>query len=218
MSELNVINPLIFKAHQRLVFIGDSITDANRTGADAPFGNGYVSMVRAFLIARYPELNLTVINKGVGGNTVRHLAQRWERDVIAERPHWLAVMIGINDVWRHFTSTPGEAVPIDEYQRVLRGLLQRAREATRANLILLTPYMIEPTKSNPMRQLMDVYGRVVDLIGREFGAVMVRTQDAWDRVLASTPPTFWSQDKIHPTPAGHAVIANALLNAVNFRL
>ncbi|MCC7209206.1 MAG: SGNH/GDSL hydrolase family protein [Anaerolineae bacterium] len=209
---------MLFERHQRILFIGDSITDSDRAGAFKPYGNGYVSMVRSFMLARHPDYNLTFINKGVGGDTVRHLAARWERDVVAERPDWLSVMIGINDVWRHFAYNVAEAVPLDEYQARLRALLQRAREATGAKIILMQPYMIEPNQGNPMRQLMDVYGSQMELIANEFSAPLVRTQAAFDAVLANTPANFWSSDQIHPGGPGHAVIALAFLSTVGFAL
>ena len=117
---------MIFSANQRIVFIGDSITDCGRRDDAAPFGRGYVSMVRNLLGARYPELHLTVLNRGVSGNTVRDLAARWEHDVIDERPDWLSVEIGINDVWRTFRpGREGDAVPLAEYEATLRRLLSR---------------------------------------------------------------------------------------------
>src|SRR5882724_7395995 len=77
---------LLFEAHQKIVFIGDSITDCGRRDEAAPYGNGYVSLVRNLLLARYPEQQLTIVNKGIGGNTTRDLAARWKKDVILEQP------------------------------------------------------------------------------------------------------------------------------------
>ena len=95
---------LVFGPQQKIVLIGDSITDCGRRNEPfAPYGAGYVKFVRALLLARYPELGLEVVNRGIGGNTVRDLARRWDEDVIAEQPDWLSVKIGINDVWRTMT-------------------------------------------------------------------------------------------------------------------
>ena len=71
---------------QKIVFIGDSITDCDRRRGRAPYGDGYVNIVRNLLLARYPAYKLTVVNRGIGGDTTRNLAARWERDVIAEQP------------------------------------------------------------------------------------------------------------------------------------
>ena len=68
---------MLFERGQKVVFIGDSITDSGRRDASAPYGNGYVSLVRAFVLGRYPELGLTFENRGIGGDTVRHLDARW---------------------------------------------------------------------------------------------------------------------------------------------
>ncbi len=209
---------MLFETKQKIVFIGDSITDADRSGAAAPYGNGYVSMVRNFLIARYPERGVTVVNKGIGGNTVRDLAKRWEQDVIAEKPDWLAVCIGINDVWRHFGGNAGEAVPLDEYQSTLRRLLKRAQEATAARLMLMEPYVIQADRSDSMRRLMDIYGQTVGLLAGEFRAILVHTQAAFDAVLVHTPSSSWAEDYIHPNSPGHAIIALAVLRAIEFVL
>jgi lysophospholipase L1-like esterase len=175
-------------------------------------------MVRNFLVARYPELNLVIVNKGVGGNTIRDLDHRWEQDVIAERPTWLSVCIGINDVWRHFDGNSKETVPLDEYLATLRRLLKRAQDATGAQLILAEPYMIEKDPNNLMRRLMDLYGQSVDSMATEFKAKLVRTQAAFDAALASTSPADWASDHIHPNAAGHAVIALEFLRTLGFAL
>jgi lysophospholipase L1-like esterase len=209
---------VIFEARQKVLFIGDSITDCGRRDAAVPYGNGYMNLVRCFVIARYPELGLTFENRGVGGDTVRHLDDRWRRDVIEERPDWLSVKIGINDVWRTFGVNAHEAVPIDEYERTYRRLLQQAVDETGCRLIIAEPYVIEPDRSDPMRQHMDQYGRVARALATEFKAVNVRTQEAFDVALESTSPADWADDRVHPNLSGHAVIAQAFLRAIDFDL
>lgn len=209
---------MIFEKGQKIVFIGGSITDCDRQSTSKPYGWGYVSMVRNLLIARYPELGLTFVNKGVNTNTVRDLAKRWDQDVIAEKPHWLSVMIGINDVWRHFAGDVHEAVPLDEFQSTLRSLLKRAQETTTTKLILMTPYVIEADRTKPMRQLMDVYGATMSSMSDDFGALVVNTQAAFDAVLQHTKPRDWADDQIHPVPPGHGVLALAFLRTVKFEL
>ncbi|HET7770566.1 MAG TPA: GDSL-type esterase/lipase family protein [Chloroflexota bacterium] len=141
---------LIFGPDQKLLFIGDSITDCGRRGdaegkgPHVPYGNGYVHLIRALLLARYGELGLEIVNRGISGNTVRDLDRRWEDDVIAEQPDWLSVKIGINDVWRLIANRMDAHVPLDEYEATLRRLLDRTKAATKARLILMEPYVIAP--------------------------------------------------------------------------
>ncbi|HEY0003020.1 MAG TPA: SGNH/GDSL hydrolase family protein [Actinoplanes sp.] len=206
---------MIFTANQRIVFIGDSITDCGRRDVAAPYGDGYVDLIRSFVTASHPELGLTWVNKGIGGDTVRNLAARWEADAIGTEPDWLSVMIGINDIWRAFGDRPAEAVPIDEYTTTLRSLLRTAVDRTGCRLIVAEPYIIEPDRTDPQREQTDRYCLVAREIAAEFDALNVRTQDAFDEVLRSTKPADWADDRIHPNRPGHAVIAQAFLRALN---
>ncbi len=209
---------MLFQANQKILFIGDSITDCDRMGASAPYGNGYVSMIRNFLVARYPDLALNIVNKGVGGNTIRDLDKRWEKDVVAEKPDWLSVCIGINDVWRQFAGDVTEAVRLDEYRDTLYRLIKRAHEATGARIILAEPYMIESNRNDSMRRLMEVYAATMGGLAPGFNAVVVHTQAAFDDAFAHTSADFWSTDHIHPNSPGHAVITLAFLRAFGFTL
>lgn len=208
---------MIVQAKQKILFIGDSITESGRQGS-SPYGFGYVSMVYNFMVARYPEANFSFVNKGIGGNTIRDLDKRWEQDVIAEKPDWLSVMIGINDVWGLFGNKDVSPVPIAEFQATTRRLLQRVKAATKAQIILAEPYMIETDHNNPMRQMMDIYGKTLAGMAPEFNARVVHTQAAWDTVLAHSTPSFWATDHIHPNVPGHAVIAQAFLRVLEFSL
>jgi lysophospholipase L1-like esterase len=210
-----------FPACSHLVMIGDSVTDCGRArpvgagGADA-LGDGYVAQINALLSATDPARAIRITNMGVSGNTVRDLAARWETDVLARKPDWLSVMIGINDVWRHFNAArQAEAVPPDEFGRTYGALLARTRPLLQG-LVLLTPYYLEPRKSDPMRRRMDEYGGIVGRLAAAHGAILVDTQAAFDRVLAHLPSSALSADRVHPNRIGHMILARAFLEAVGF--
>lgn len=206
---------MIFETGQRIVFIGDSITDCGRRDDAAPFGDGYMNLVRAFVTAAHPALGLTWVNRGISGDTVRDLAARWQPDALDMQPSWLSVMIGINDIWRaHTPGRSSEAVPLPEYTSTLRDLLGQAVSATGCRLILADPYFIEPDPAQPQRADTDRYCAVVASLVAEFDAVHVPTQAAFDRVLAHTTPADWADDQVHPNLPGHAVIARAYLDAL----
>ena len=185
---------VIFSPGQKLLFIGDSITDCvRRREPHAPFGNGYVHLARAFLLARYPALGLEIVNRGIGGNTVRDLAARWEDDVIAQQPDWLSIKIGINDVWRTVAGRHQEAVLLDEYERSYRHLLADTRRRTAARLILMEPYVVAPPVSGDpaagglsleevQRLYPDLRQRGVDS-GPEFDACLAHFRAQMDRYV-----------------------------------
>jgi len=206
----------VFRSGQTILFIGDSITDAFRTlPGSAPYGNGYVSMVRDFMTALHPELELRYVNRGVGGDTVTDLAARWSEDVIAERPDWISVCIGINDVWTRITSMTSTAADAGSYEALLGNLLRDAVESLRpAGLVLIDPYVIEPDPEDVFRAAMAPYLDAVRRLAERFSAIHVRTQEAFDAALVHRPSGFWAEDRIHPEGPGHAVIALAFLRAV----
>lgn len=206
----------------KVVFIGDSITDAGRVqpvaeGLFDPLGKGYVTQIEALLLGTYPGAGIRVVNVGTSGNTVRDLASRWEQDVIKLKPDWLSVMIGINDVWRQFDlpRMPETHVPLEEYERTLTGLVEKTRPLVKG-LVLMTPFHIENLKEDAMRKRMTQYGDVVRKLAPKVGAVLVDTQAAFDEVLAHMHSSALAWDRVHPNQGGHMVIARAWLKAVGY--
>lgn len=208
--------------NSKLVMIGDSITDAGRAqpageGLFDALGRGYVSLVDALLGAAYPDLGVRVVNMGTSGNTVRDLEARWESDVLDKKPDWLSVMIGANDVWRQFDS-PRQTeshVLLPEYEQTLDRLLARTLP-TVGNVVLMTPFYIEPNRADAMRARIDEYGAAVRRLSVRHGTLFVDTQAAFDTVLTAYYPATLAWDRVHPNQTGHMVIARAFLEAVEF--
>lgn len=208
---------------QKLVLIGDSITDAGRAqpvgeGLGDPLGRGFVTQVESLLGVTYPERGIRVVNVGTSGNTVRDLKARWERDVLALEPDWLAVFIGVNDVWRQFDlpRMPEAHVPLREYERTLDELVRLTRPKL-AGLVLMTPFFIESSRRDAMRRRMDAYGAVVKKLAKRHDAVLVDVQAAFDRLLQHQHSSALAWDRVHPTQTGHMVIARAFLNAIGYK-
>lgn len=211
---------MIFERDDRLVLIGDSITDCGRgrpagEGLFDPYGSGYVNMVKAHLDAHYPETPVRVINKGDSGNTVRELKGRWQEDVLDLKPDWLSIMIGINDVWRQFDSPKMTEIHVDlaEYEATLEELISLAKPGLKG-LILVTPYLIEPNRDDAMRARMDAYGAVIKSLAERHEAVLVDAQAGFDRMLEHMHPMAIAWDRVHPNTSGHAQIAKCFLEAV----
>jgi len=209
---------------QKLVMIGDSITDAGRAqpiaeGLFDPLGRGYVTMVDALIHAAYPELKIRLINVGTSGNTVRDLKARWQRDVIDLKPDWVSVMIGTNDVWRQF-DLPKQTeahVYLEEYERTLGELVEKTLPALKGGMILLTPFYIEPHRGDAMRATMDRYGATVRAMAAKHKTVFVDTQAAFDAVLEHCYPASLGWDRVHPSQTGHMILARAFLKALGFQ-
>ncbi|KQO15328.1 SGNH/GDSL hydrolase family protein [Paenibacillus sp. Leaf72] len=208
---------------QKLLFIGDSITDCDRNkqngeGLFGALGRGYVAQVDALLQAVYPELGIRVVNMGTGGHTVRDLKARWQEDVTDKKPDVLSIMIGINDVWRQY-DTPFITewhVYIEEYEQTLRELVALAKPVAGSGIVLMTPFFLESNEQDAMRRTMDEYGAVVRRIADETGCLFIDTQAAFNKVLAHLYSATLAWDRVHPTAAGHMVLARAFLQAMDF--
>ena len=207
----------------RLVFIGDSITDCGRIrpigeGAfDDALGNGYVSLIDAALASNYPDCEITIINMGVSGNTVHDLKYRWASDVLALKPDWLSVLVGINDVWQQISRPEfiGHHNSAHEFAHILDELIQQVRPGLQG-LILMTPYYLETNLDDPIRVMMDHYGELVAEVAAAQDAILVDTQSNFDRILKWTNPLELALDRIHLNLAGHMILARVFLQQINF--
>lgn len=213
---------MLFSANDKLLMIGDSITDCERKrpvgeGRNDSYGKGYVSLVHSMLHAWHPELAIRTINMGISGNTVRDLKARWESDVIGLKPDWVSIMIGINDVWRQFDQPliPETHVREEEYAQTLEELVARTKPHVKG-IVLMAPFYIEANPEDPMRKTMDVYGGIVKRIAEEHGTVFIDTQAAWTTVLEHTYPAALAWDRVHPNQTGHMVLARAFLQGTGF--
>lgn len=213
---------MLIQPKSKLVMIGDSITDCGRgypigTAANNGLGDGYVSLVDSLLPVSYPDLQVRVMNLGIGGNTVIDLQMRWESDVTALEPDWLSVMIGINDVWRQFDSVqrPEQVISLEKYATTLEKLISKTRP-TLKGLIMMTPYYLEPDRSDPMRAMMDAYGKIVYQLAVKYHAIFVDTQAAMDMAMQDIHPLALAQDRVHLNQAGHMFLARAFLSSVGY--
>src|SRR5947209_11767374 len=82
------------------LFQGDSITDGNRTRNNDwnhVMGHGYQYIIASKLWYDFPKKGLHFFNRGVSGNKVTDLAERWQQDTLDIKPDVLSILIGIND-------------------------------------------------------------------------------------------------------------------------
>lgn len=205
----------------KLLMIGDSITDCGRAGMPAEggdnLGRGYVQLVDALLGAVYPDLKIRVANAGISGNRARDLAERWQRDVLDQKPDWLSIMIGANDVWRQFDRfrQPEMHVLPEEYEQTVGDLVAKTRPALKG-MVMMSPFFLDPDAEEPMRRRMDQYGQIIRKIASSHDAIFVDTQAAFNTVLRHLHTFALSGDRVHPNQVGHMVLARAFLNALGF--
>ncbi|WP_315094193.1 SGNH/GDSL hydrolase family protein [uncultured Cellulomonas sp.] len=193
----------------RILLTGDSVTDWGRDRSDpTSLGHGYAGIVAALAGARRPDLELTFLNRGVGGDTSGMLRARWDEDALALEPTVVSVLIGINDTWRRYDH--GTPTSTAEYEDNLRAVLDGVER-----LVLIEPFLL-PVRADQgtWREDLDPRIAVVRRLAAERRAVLVPADGLFAAAAARTGPETWAFDGVHPTPAGHGLLAEAWLDAV----
>lgn len=196
-----------------VLFQGDSITDSgrDRSSADAnttrALGTGYPLLAAAAVLAAHPDRALKFYNRGISGNKVPDLQARWRVDAIALQPDVLSILIGVNDFWH--TIDLGYAGTVEDYERQYTALLAETRQALpRTHLIVLEPFVLRVgAVTDRWFPEFDRRRAAAARVAAQARATFVPLQAAFDRRTRTSPPAYWAADGVHPTPAGHAVIA-----------
>ncbi|MEV6625132.1 GDSL-type esterase/lipase family protein [Amycolatopsis sp. NPDC051106] len=212
-----------------VMFTGDSITDLWRPPGEDRCG--YPLLVAGSWCFEHPECPVTWLNTGRAGDKVMDLEARWQADVVDVRPDVVSILVGANDMGWHTLDPRGRVVSADEfaagYDRLLVPLASLGTE-----LILVEPFLL-PVKGvvekvlhladgdrlvridegvrEGWREDLDAKIRVVRELAGEYGAQLLAA-DSMFRELGD--PGRWSDDGIHPTSAGHGVLAEAWLRLV----
>ena len=211
----------IINENDIVLFQGDSITDWGRDKNKSmpndfgALGSGYVLLTAADMLREYASKNLKIYNKGVSGNKVFQLAERWDTDTIAIKPNVLSIMVGVNDYWHTITS--GYKGTLDTYRTDYKKLLERTQQALPGvKLIIAEAFAMKDVKAvnDSWYPAFDGYRQVAREMADEFGAAFIPYQSVMDEALKLAPATYWSLDGVHPSPAGASLMSQAWLKAV----
>lgn len=204
-----------FNEHDLILFTGDGITDCDRDRSNPnSLGMGYVGMIAGRLALAYPELNLRFRNTGISGNCMRDLLARWDEDCVRLEPNWASILVGVNNIWRFY---PHSEPPSDqEFESEYRELLQRVKDSTTAKLVLCSPFLVHTDLAvTSMRSDMDAKIDIIKKLSDELGAIWVDFDAAFVAAQQRHIPTYWAPDGVHPSIAGHALMAETWIGIVS---
>ncbi|MCJ8210082.1 SGNH/GDSL hydrolase family protein [Mucilaginibacter sp. RS28] len=200
---------------------GDSITDWGRDkkqtvpNSSGALGNGYAAVVGGGLLYKYPTKALQVYNKGISGNKVYQLADRWNDDCLALKPNVLSILIGVNDFWH--TLTGGYKGTIDTYRKDYAALLDRTKQALPdVKLIIGEPFALKDVKAvdDKWYPTFDEYRVAAKEIAQQYNAVFIPYQSIFNKALELAPGSYWTTDGVHPSVAGANLMGHAWLETI----
>lgn len=216
-DELRKIN---LKKNHNILFQGDSITDAGRDkknqvpNQQKAFGRGYAWMAASNLLVGQPELGLTIHNRGISGNKVHQLADRWERDCLELKPDILSILIGVNDIWHGLNGKYNGTV--ETYEKDFLALMERTNKALpNTKFVICEPFVLKCGAVNDKWfPEFDKYRASARKVADQNGAVFVPFQSMFDQAVKYAPPAHWAGDGVHPSPHGASLMAHFWLQSL----
>lgn len=196
-----------------ILFQGDSITDTGRDrDDDKNLGRGYPYLVQTKMSYECPE-DFSFINRGISGNRIVDLYARIKKDIINVKPDYMSILIGVNDCW-HELGREANGISAEKFEVLYTMLLDEIREALpELKLFLMTPYVTPGVCTDPYWEYFTTEvpkrAAVVKKLAEKYNLVLVDLQAEFDKAMEKAPATCWTQDGVHPTPAGHELIATA---------
>ena len=214
----------VISQNNTILLQGDSITDSGRSRGQKqgfggfggnPLGNGYVNFVAALLTAKLPSYELNIQNRGISGNKVYDLDNRWDADCLELKPDVLSILIGVNDIWHKLDGRYPEGT-IEKYETDYRALLNRTIKAMpNVKLVICEPFVLRCGSVNDKWfPEFDGYRASAQKMSQEFKAVFVPFQTMFDNAIKDTKPEYWAADGVHPTTAGAMLMALEWIKAV----
>jgi lysophospholipase L1-like esterase len=206
---------------QVILYQGDSITDSGRNKEDTGFntarnlGSGYPMLAGAAILNKYEALNLKIYNKGISGNKVFQLAERWDIDCLDLKPDVLSILIGVNDIWHKLNGTYNGTAEI--YRNDYIALLERTIKALpNVKLIICEPFAVKGVKAVDDKWYPEFfdYQKAAKDIARQFKATFIPFQSVYDEAQKRAPGSYWTGDGVHPSLAGAQLMAKAWMKAL----
>ena len=198
----------------RILFQGDSITDAGRDKRNYhDVGPGYPKYASEILVANHPEIDFEFINFGIGGNRTDQLFDRIYADGIAFQPDIISFLIGINDIWHRKNNI---YTTDEQFALNYRNILKLVKEKTNAKIVILSPYLLkrESTDADAVREDLKTVLTIVRKLADEFADVYIPLDEHFAVAEPLSEPYFYSNDGVHPNANGAEFIGKLYADAV----
>lgn len=203
-----------------VLFQGDSITDAGRnrrhTGPNnsSAFGRGYPLLIASSLLGSRPTDGLQCYNRGISGHKVPDLDKRWKADTIDLQPDVLSILVGVNDIWHKLGGRYKGTV--ETYEKGFAALLEKTKQALpKTRIVICEPFVLRcgavGAKWFPE---FDERRAAARRVAKAAGTTWVPFQSMFDDAVKSVEPKHWAGDGVHPTMAGHALMAHTWIETV----
>ena len=212
------MNKIQIKKDSKVLFIGDSISDPKfnfRMMKDIKGPNIYALQLKKRL-KKYSK-DIKVYIKGIASNRTYHVYDRLTKDCISLKPDVIIMLIGINDAWENYVPEdyPPLLRPIEPHINEIYRRLEM--ELPNTQILCLKPFMTDAVEAKlPFHKKVDEYGKIIELVALEHGALVLDLQEAFYEAQQTIEPKALAIDSIHPTNLGHKVMADAVEKMIEY--
>ena len=201
----------------KILFQGDSITDVGRSREDnANVGRGYPHLIKAAFNLNEPG-KYEFINRGIAGNRSVDIYARIKSDIINIAPDFMSLLFGVNDVSHEIFRQNG--VSERKHEMIYSMLIEEVREAIpNIKMLIMEPFLLPASATvGALPDGSDMYpfyrsevekrAAVAKRVAEKYSIEFLPLQKLFDEAAAKATPEYWMKDGVHPTDAGHALIA-----------
>lgn len=217
-----------------VLFIGDSVTDGgwgrsggsmkpsgerNHTDLNHIYGHSFMMLCAAHYESSQPDAGWQFFNRGISGNTLYQIADRWHSDALNLNPDVVTILVGINDVYEFMRAkkeNPDSTFDFTSWEKQYRSLLDSLRCGnSNIKIMIGAPFISNDGKNGKLSNYTEYESTVRQLaaitksIARDYNATFLPFNSMFTQLTAQQPrPGYWIWDGIHPTPAGHRRMAD----------
>ena len=199
----------------KILFQGDSITDAGRNREDYhDLGKGYPLYAAKFLKEMCPETDFEFINFGISGNRTSQLFDRLYEDAIAFQPDVISILIGVNDIWHRYSASRIATTDL-QIETNYRAILERLKKETNAKIVILAPYVLDAESADYLKEDLARILVIIRKLAEEYADAFIPLDVLFDEAMKTQPePLYYSGDGVHPNANGAAFIGRLYAEAV----
>lgn len=196
----------------KILFQGDSITDAGRDRSDYhDLGEGYPFYASKYIAEEMPDTEFEFIDLGISGNQTIDLVNRLQSDFIDIQPDVVSILIGINDTWHRADNR--KWLGNDVFEANYRKVLTEIKEKTNAKILMLEPFLLPAPEKEYFRVDLNPKIDIIRKLAREFADYYIPLDGLFAQAQLGKEDTHWSEDGVHPNAAGSDFIGRIYANA-----
>lgn len=197
---------------QKILFLGDSITDANRNWNPHTkgLGEGYVHIISSVL--DNSPIPYQIVNKGHDGFTLPSVLRTLEEDCMLQEPDFVSILVGCNDVG--ISMNTQTTLEMQNFSNNYAQLIRRIQQHTHAQVICMAPFIFPYPQEYYMWIPEILYAQAcIQKISAENNLPFIPLHERLNEYAARYGYREVTTDGIHLTGKGHEILAEAWLDS-----